>query len=93
MSVSDYECLMPAQRRGQPTVGGLPTLPTRSHNQICKGKEDKGQEKDNEKTQTKATTITNLPAQCQGQPAIGWPPSPASPTDQIYTIHVDCGLP
>ena len=46
-----------------------------------------------EKTQTKATVITNLPAQCQGQPAIGWPPSPASPTDQIYTIHVDCGLP
>ena len=60
MSVSDYECLMPAQRRGQPTVGGPPssTLQLTKYTKTIK-------------TQTKATTITNLPAQPRGQPTVG----------------------
>ena len=63
MSVSDYECLIPAQPRGQPTVGGPPssTLQLTKYTKTIKA-------------QTKATTITNLPAQRRGQLTVGGPP-------------------
>ena len=80
MSVSDYECLIPAQPRGQPTVGGPPssTLQLTKYTKTIKA-------------QTKATTITNLPAQPRGQPTVGGLSTlPTRSHNQICDILEDC---
>ena len=92
---------LPSQHRGQPPVGGPPYLTDQKpqpniYLRYTWGLPKKHTQKDKRKTmknaQTKATTITNLPAQRRGQPTYGWPPSPTlQPTK--YTIYVDCGLP